>query len=144
MPRDGTTFLLACVACLIVAVAQPRWGRLNARPVPPGHDVVLMVDVSRSMAVEDAVPNRLAAAVEAAESLVNALAREPSNRAAVVAFAGRGVLRCPLTENLVPCSMHCIGFARPGFDREGPTSGLPWTRPAKRFGQKSMPRGGPS
>ena len=42
----------------------------------------------------------LAVAIETASSLVEALAPEPSNRAAVVAFAGRGVLRCPLTENL--------------------------------------------
>ncbi len=117
-PRDGTVLLIACVACLIVAMAQPRWGRLAEPPVPPGHDVVLMVDVSRSMGVEDAVPNRLAAAVEAAESLVNALAGEPANRAAVVAFAGRGVLRCPLTENLgaVLAALHRLraGAVRPG------------------------------
>ena len=59
-----------------------------------------MIDTSRSMAAEDAVPNRLSVAIESAESLVNALTPEAANRAAVVAFAGRGVLRCPLTENL--------------------------------------------
>lgn len=119
-PRDGTISLIACVACLIVAMAQPRWGRVAGPPVPPGHDVVLAVDVSQSMAVEDAIPNRLAAAVEAAGSLVNAVAREPSNRVAVVAFAGRGVLRCPLTENLgaVLDSLHRL---RPGGVRPGGT-----------------------
>ena len=119
-PRDGTVLVIACVACLIVALAQPRWGRLAAPPVPPGHDVVLMVDVSRSMGVEDAVPNRLAAAVEAAESLVDALAREPANRAAVVAFAGRGVLRCPLTENL-GAVLDALHRLRPGAVRPGGT-----------------------
>ena len=119
-PRDGTMLMVWCVACLIVAMCQPRWGRLAAPPVPPGHDVVLMVDVSRSMGVEDAVPNRLAAAIEAAESLVDALAREPANRVAVVAFAGRGVLRCPLTENLgaVLAALHRL---RPGSVRPGGT-----------------------
>jgi Ca-activated chloride channel family protein len=118
--RDGTVLLIGCAACLIVAMGQPRWGRLAAAPVPPGHDVVLMVDVSRSMGVEDAVPNRLAAAIEAAESLVSALAREPANRVAVVAFAGRGVLRCPLTENLgaVLAALHRL---RPGGVRPGGT-----------------------
>ena len=119
-PRDGTMLLVWCIACLIIAIGQPSWGRLAAPPVPPGHDVVLMVDVSRSMGVEDAVPNRLAAAIEAAESLVNALAREPANRVAVVAFAGRGVLRCPLTENLgaVLAALHRL---RPGAVRPGGT-----------------------
>jgi Ca-activated chloride channel family protein len=52
------------------------------------------------MNARDAVPNRLAVAVESAVSLVTALAPVAANRAAVVAFAGRGVPRCPLTENL--------------------------------------------
>jgi Ca-activated chloride channel homolog len=120
VPRDGTSLLIGCVACLIVAIAQPRWGRLPAPPVPPGHDVVLMIDVSRSMGVEDAVPNRLAAAVEAAESLVNALEREPANRAAVVAFAGRGERRCPLTENL-RAVLDALHRLRPGCVRPGGT-----------------------
>ena len=120
VPRDGSIFLIACVACLIVAIAQPRWGRLAGPPVPPGHDVVLAVDVSRSMGVEDAIPNRLAAAVEEAESLVNAVAQGPSNRVAVVAFAGRGVLRCPLTENL-GAALDSLHRLRPGGVRPGGT-----------------------
>ncbi len=72
------------------------------------------------MAVEDAVPNRLAVAVEAAESLVVALDREPANRAAVVAFAGRGVLRCPLTENL-GAVLDALHRLRPGGVQPGGT-----------------------
>jgi Ca-activated chloride channel family protein len=120
IPRDGTFFIVGCVACVIIAMAQPRWGRLTASPLPPGHDVVLLVDVSRSMGVEDAVPNRLAAAVESADSLVNALAREASNRVAVVAFAGRGVVRCPLTENL-GAALDALHRLRPGVVRPGGT-----------------------
>ena len=119
-PRDGTLWLLISAAFLILAMAQPRWGRLGS-PHPPGHDAVLLIDVSRSMGAEDAVPNRLAVAVEAAEKLVEALAPEPANRAAVVAFAGRGVLRCPLTENLgaVIDALHRL---RPGAVRPGGTN----------------------
>jgi Ca-activated chloride channel family protein len=91
--------MLAAMTLMILALAQPRFGGLIGSELPPGQDVVLMVDVSRSMGVEDAVPSRLAMAVDAAQSLIRALAAVPSNRAAVVAFAGRGVLRCPLTEN---------------------------------------------
>ncbi len=98
--RDGTRGIVAAITCLIIALAQPRWGDLPKETLPPGHDLVLMIDVSRSMAAEDAVPNRLAVAVEMAKSLVRPLGQDVSNRAAVVAFAGRGVVRCPLTENL--------------------------------------------
>ena len=72
------------------------------------------------MAAEDAVPNRLAVAIESAESLVNALFEEPSNRAAVVAFAGRGVLYYPLTENL-GAVLDALHRLRPGLVRPGGT-----------------------
>jgi Ca-activated chloride channel family protein len=119
-PRDGALRVIGCALCLIVALAQPRWGRGPAPSLLPGHDVVLMIDVSRSMGVQDAVPSRLAVAVEAAESLVSALARGPANRAAVVAFAGRGVLRCPLTENL-GAVLEALRRLRPGSVRPGGT-----------------------
>ena len=120
-PRgDGSLGWLGAIACLVVALAQPRWGRVLGPPLPPGHDVVLLVDVSRSMGAEDAVPNRLGVAVEAARSLVAALGREGGNRVAVVAFAGRGVVRCPLTENLgaVDSALQAL---RPGDVRPGGT-----------------------
>ena len=72
------------------------------------------------MAAEDAVPNRLAVAIESAESLVNALAEESANRAAVVAFAGRGVLYYPLTENL-GAVLDALHRLRPGLVRPGGT-----------------------
>lgn len=101
VPRGhaGWSWVLA-LALLIVALAQPRWGRAPGSPLPPGQDLALLVDTSLSMGARDAVPDRLGAAVESAQSLVAVLGREPGNRAAVVAFAGRGVERCPLTGNL--------------------------------------------
>jgi Ca-activated chloride channel homolog len=118
--RDGTPAILASIACLIIALARPQWGSLPTPALPPGHDLVLVIDVSRSMAAEDAVPNRLAVAIGVAESLVRPLGRDDSNRAAVVAFAGRGVLRCPLTENLgaVIDALHRL---RPGSVQPGGT-----------------------
>lgn len=120
-PRgDGSTGWLAATLLLVVALAQPRWGRVLGLPLPPGHDVVLLVDVSRSMGAQDAVPDRLGVAVEAARSLVAALGRGGGNRVAVVAFAGRGVVRCPLTENLgaVDSALQAL---RPGDVRPGGT-----------------------
>jgi Ca-activated chloride channel homolog len=97
-PGDGSIGWVLAAACLVVALAQPRWGRPGRLPLPPGRDVVLALDVSRSMGCEDVVPNRLGRAIEAAVGLVRALGA--GDRAAVVAFAGRGVLRCPLTQSL--------------------------------------------
>jgi Ca-activated chloride channel homolog len=118
--RDGTPAIAASIVCLIIALAQPRWGNLPSPALPPGHDLVLVVDVSRSMAAEDAVPNRLAVAIAVAESLVIPLGREASNRAAVVAFAGHGVRVCPLTENL-GAVLDALHRLRPGSVKPGGT-----------------------
>ncbi len=110
--------MLLAASFLILALARPRFGSLTGPPLPPGHDVALLMDVSRSMAAEDAVPNRLAVAIDAAKSLVEALAPDAANRVAIVAFAGRGVVRYPLTENLgaVVDALHQLqpGSVRPG------------------------------
>lgn len=118
-PREGAVWWLLTIACLIVAVAQPRWGRVGPAPAP-GHDVVFLVDVSRSMGAEDAVPSRLGVALEYAEKLVDALGTGLDNRAAVVAFAGRGLLRCPLTENLGAVKA-ALRRLRPGAVQPGGT-----------------------
>lgn len=118
--RDGALGWLGAVVCLCLALAQPRWGRRADAPLPPGHDVVLLVDASRSMGAKDAVPDRMGVAVESAGSLVKALGREPGNRAAVVAFAGRGRLLCPLTENLDAVA-DALRALRPGEVRPGGT-----------------------
>lgn len=57
-------------------------------------DVIVVLDVSRSMLAEDAAPNRL----ERAKAEIGNLARQlRSHRLGLVAFAGRAVLACPLT-----------------------------------------------
>lgn len=66
------------------------------RPVS-GVDVVVLLDVSASMLASDAPPTRLDRAREAARRALVALA--PGDRAALAAFAGRGVLLTPLTHD---------------------------------------------
>lgn len=119
-PGDRSIEILIAAALLVLALARPRIGFAPDEPIGPGQDVVLAFDVSRSMAAEDATPDRLGLAVETARGLVDALAREPANRAGVVAFAGRGVLRCPLTQNM-GAVVDAMDRLRPGDVRPGGT-----------------------
>ncbi|APW63731.1 vWA domain-containing protein [Paludisphaera borealis] len=119
-PGDRSVTMLTALALTVAALAQPRFGGLPDSPIGPGQDVVLVFDVSRSMGAEDATPNRLALAVETAKSLVRHLARQPSDRSAVVAFAGRGVLRCPLTQNM-GAVVDAMERLRPGGVQPGGT-----------------------
>lgn len=119
--RDRWGAWMACLIPLIVALSEPRWmGRPDAEPIT-GHDVLLLIDVSRSMAAEDAPPSRLASAVDAAWSLVAAIGERAGERVGVVAFDGRGVVRCPLTENL-GAVVEALRSLRPGTIRPGGTN----------------------
>lgn len=111
---------VAALAAMIVGLAGPTLGRVPGSELPPGHDVVLLVDASRSMAAEDVVPNRMGAAVSAAEGLVRELAREPGARVAVVAFAGGVEPLCPLTDRL-DAAVERLREIRPGSVRPGGT-----------------------
>ncbi len=119
-PGEGLGAAMIALALLIVALAQPRWGRDQAQAIPPGRDIVLLVDVSRSMGAQDAVPNRWGVAIESCSSLISALAAEPGDRVAVVAFAGVAVVRCGLTENLGAVN-DVLGRLRPGVVEPGGT-----------------------
>src|SRR5262249_14480030 len=57
-------------------------------------DVMIVLDVSKSMLAEDVRPNRL----ERAKAEISEMARQlPGHRVGLVAFAGRAGLLCPLT-----------------------------------------------
>lgn len=84
----GSSFLL------LIALAGPRWGYDWEEARQRGLDIVVAIDVSRSMLADDTNPNRLTKAKLAAFELKK-LAR--TDRVALVAFAGTAFLQCPLT-----------------------------------------------
>ncbi len=95
-PRSGAQFglLLGALAALVVALAGPRWGRGEEVASGMGRNLMLAVDVSRSMLAEDVRPNRLGRAKADLIDLVDALR---GDRAGLLAFRGKGVLLCPMT-----------------------------------------------
>ena len=93
--RGSDLALLAALALLLLALVGPRIGSRVQRLPGSGVDVVFALDVSRSMDAADVAPSRLARARRAVEELLARL--EPADRAALVAFAGRGALLTPLT-----------------------------------------------
>lgn len=87
------TLMFAAVASLLLALARPRWGFIEEETRASGLDIVVCVDVSRSMLASDLKPNRLARAKMAIYDLMS-LAK--SDRLGLVAFAGTAFLQCPL------------------------------------------------
>lgn len=83
--------------CIIFAVAHPRWGGTEVPVQSNDAQLVIVLDVSRSMAADDIAPDRLTAAKEA---LAEILTRLTNERVALVIFAGDALLRFPLTHDL--------------------------------------------
>ncbi len=86
--------LLAGLTLALFALARPQWGELAAETKGRGRDVIILVDVSRSMLATDLPPSRLQRAKLAAEDLVRQL---PADRIGLVAFAGSAFLQAPVT-----------------------------------------------
>lgn len=76
------------------AAAGPRWGRQEVDIESRALNVVLAVDISRSMLAEDVRPSRLRRSVQEARRL---LQDASDDRLALVAFAGRSYILTPLT-----------------------------------------------
>jgi Ca-activated chloride channel family protein len=92
----GLCFLLGLTS-LGVGMAGPQWGRDWNQSAAPGRDVVVVLDCSRSMLAES--PSRLERAREALLDLADAVERRGGHRLALVLFAGKARLACPLTHD---------------------------------------------
>lgn len=85
------------LAAAVLSIMQPTWGEGTRRVEQRGVDVVVCLDVSRSMLARDVAPARL----EHARAEIAALAREIRfDRLALVAFAGDARVVCPLTRDM--------------------------------------------
>ena len=95
LPRRRVALLTLAALLLGIAAAGPTWGR-EPVPSPRAADVVLILDASNSMLVEDVRPNRLERERALARDLVRRL---QGARVAIVVFAGSGYVVAPLTRD---------------------------------------------
>ena len=89
-----SVLLLAAVLFLVLALMRPQWGTVTEKFEQRGIDLVVVIDVSRSMLAEDLKPDRLAYAREQLGDLIDSL---DGDRIAIVPFSGRSFILCPLT-----------------------------------------------
>lgn len=91
--------LLLCVGLffLFVALLAPQWNEREELVEQKGRDVLIALDVSRSMLAEDIKPNRLAFAKAKIKDLISHL---NSERVGLILFAGDAFVHCPLTQDI--------------------------------------------
>lgn len=86
--------ILMAVFFIILALARPRWGYEWKDVKREGIDLIVALDVSKSMLARDVKPNRLS---RAKRKIIDLLAMLEGDRIGLVAFAGTAFVQCPLT-----------------------------------------------
>ncbi|TAE69855.1 MAG: VWA domain-containing protein [Bacteroidetes bacterium] len=86
--------LIFCLICLIIALARPQQTKVQVRQMTEGIDILLAMDVSESMLLEDFSPNRLDAAKKVAIEFIKG---RKYDRIGLVVFSGEAFSLSPLT-----------------------------------------------
>lgn len=101
--RQSRLLLFVGLGALILAVAGPRWGKGGDAGVVVGRDLVVVLDLSRSMTAADMADPVYRQRWESARAGLHQLADEMQSRGghrlALVVFAARPWLACPLTSD---------------------------------------------
>ncbi|OQC04619.1 MAG: von Willebrand factor type A domain protein [Candidatus Hydrogenedentes bacterium ADurb.Bin101] len=85
---------LAGVLFLLLAAAQPHWGKKWTPITKTSRDILVLLDVSCSMTAQNPPPTRLDRARQKIESL---LEKCPADRFGLIVFSGEAACMCPLT-----------------------------------------------
>jgi Ca-activated chloride channel family protein len=86
--------LILSVFFMIIALVRPKWGFHWEDIKRVGVDIIVAVDVSKSMLAQDVKPNRLERAKREVYDLCRML---EGDRIGLIAFAGTSFVQCPLT-----------------------------------------------
>ncbi len=95
-PKIKLILRLLAIACLVVALINPQIGSKMEKVQRQGANVMIALDVSKSMLAEDITPNRLDKAKMIISKLVDQLA---GDRVGLIIYAGGAYVQVPLTSD---------------------------------------------
>lgn len=94
--RNALRFILLCIAfsCIVIGWANLQTSDKTEKVQRKGVDVVIALDISKSMLARDIQPDRLTRAKQLITRMIDKM---QNDRVALVVFAGRSYLQVPLT-----------------------------------------------
>jgi Ca-activated chloride channel family protein len=137
--RKGVFWTLG-LACVLLALARPQWGKREETVKISGLDILVVLDLSNSMEVEDVVPSRLARAKRTLRKLTE---RAQGDRVGVIAFAGSAFVACPLTHDLDYVNQVVDTLSPRMIGRQGTDIGLALETAAEAMGRGAQDSGAP-
>ncbi len=130
-------WLAAGLALAIVALARPQWGRIDEPVFNQSREIVLAIDLSRSMLTPDVAPSRLERAKLLIQSLLDRLQGE---RVGLAVFSGTAFLQSPLSADY-EILREFLPALKPDFMPEGGTDyGALLDTAAAAFGDSTADR----
>ena len=118
-----------------VALSGPRWGEERIVAETRGLNLVVAVDISRSMLAEDAAPSRMARAIREARRLVQDL---DGDRLGLIAFAGQSYILSPLSVDASALELN-LDALDPDVASEGGTSLAPVLQQGRELVEAGSP-----
>ncbi len=88
--------LCSALLFLVFALMRPQMHEKEEIVAQEGRDVLIALDISRSMLATDCAPDRLTCAKQKIKQLLNTLTCE---RVGLILFSGAAIMQCPLTSD---------------------------------------------
>jgi tetratricopeptide (TPR) repeat protein len=110
------SLLMATLACMILAIANPQVGSSLEKGTRKGVDIMVCFDVSTSMLAEDIQPNRLEASKMAMSRFIDKL---EGDRLGLVVFAGKSFVQLPITSDYAAAKMFINNISTRMINEQG-------------------------
>ena len=118
-------------ACLVLALMRPQLGIRHVAAPRVGAEVMIALDVSRSMLAEDVAPSRLE---RAKAEIVDLLSYLQGDQVGLIAFAGRATVLAPMTPDFSFLRLVLEGAGPHSVTRGGTRLGEPIRKAVQGFG----------
>lgn len=112
--------LLIATGLLVLTLANPRVPQPGLPQQRTGIDVMLALDVSKSMLADDIQPNRLERAKQVMNKIIDGL---KNDRVGIVIFAGKAYLQMPITSDLGAAKMYLASASTESVPTQGTVLG---------------------
>jgi len=127
--------VLIAVIFSFAALLKPQWGETPREVTSEGTDVLIALDVSRSMQSRDADPDRLGRAKLGIKWLAESLS---GDRIGLIVFAGDSFLLCPLTNDVGAFMMFLDSAGPDSVNVQGTDMGAMLAEAAKVYQKKRL------
>ncbi len=122
---------LVALVLLIVGLARPQFGVAKEDVKGKGSEIMVVLDVSRSMLAEDVKPSRLERAKLEISKLVSELKRD---RVGLILFAGRAYVQLPITSDFAAAQLFLQSVNTNMIQQQGTVMGEALELALKSFG----------